>query len=32
MPGRNYSVVAVNVDIIDLLDPRVAAGGEEKAA
>jgi hypothetical protein len=30
--GRAHSVVVVNVDTVDLLDPGVAAGGEEKAA
>ncbi len=30
--GGTDAVVVVNVDIVDLLGPRVAAGGEEKAA
>jgi hypothetical protein len=30
--GGTDAVVVVDVDIVDLLDPRVAAGGEEKAA
>jgi hypothetical protein len=30
--GGTDAVAVVNVDIVDLLDPRVAAGGEEKAA
>ncbi len=29
--GGTDAVVVVNVDIVDLLDPRVATGGEEKA-
>jgi hypothetical protein len=30
--GGAHAVVVVNVDTVDLLDPGVAAGGEEKAA
>ncbi len=30
--GETDAVVVVNVDNVDLLDPRVVAGGEEKAA
>jgi hypothetical protein len=30
--GGTDAVVVVNGEIVDLLDPRVASGGEEKAA